>query len=248
MSSSTKIAANDSKKQVRPLVRPQRECLPSMPQIKRLVEHKTRLYNDYDSAALRDWVADNWGRLLKEDPQQDSVEEEARRRFWAKRAQDLYEPEKSSADNAEYIPLSSTLYEYTYKILGFKRGTDGQPPAADACPAKVVEAGTWFPRFCQYTAFQEVRATQQEWNGLDIWVLIRFRRIDICDVEMERRCQGHQRRLQQGIDEGRFKADPEQYIQALEENLGRLINGRLTAVYKYPNYKQNLRSTWKQKW
>ena len=220
------------------------ECCwePSPEMLQRLLDHKTRLYDDFDSALLREWVAEWYQRLRPQHPPNFLKFPD---RFWKLVAEDKSdEPANKKMKSNDYKMLTSTLNEYTYRILGFSRKDgikDDTPPTTDTVPVKVVEADGWLPGFCQWDAFQKVRDTLSSWAGLDVWVEVSARRVDICDKEVERRCRYHSQRI---CANNSKPEDQEMALTKFERNLNSLINGRLTAVYKFPDYKTNRRPQW----
>ena len=222
----------------------ERQWDPTPEILQRLLDHKTRLYDDFDSVPLREWVVEWYHRLQ---PQFPPTFLKFPDQFWQLVAEDKsLEPsrKKMRKEAVEYKMLKLPLHEYTFRILGFKRKDEAQddaPPPRDTPPAKVLDAGEWYPRFCQYTAFQKVRNDPSAWAGLDVWVEVHVRRVDICDKEVERRCNNQRQRVARIVSK---PEDQEKALATYEQKLNSLLNGRLTAVYKFPDYRMNRRRQW----
>ena len=221
-----------------------RQWDPTPELLQRLLDHKSRLYDDFDSVLLREWVVDWYHRLRPHQPPNFLKFPD---QFWKLVAEDSG-PSANKKMKDGFKMLSTTLSEYTYRILGFQRKSgeaapkdDDAPPPHDVAPVKVLQADEWLPRFCQYAAFQRVRNDPVGWAGLDVWVEVCRRRVDICDKEMERRCRNYHQRIIANIQGAE---DQERELDESERTLNDLINGHLLRVYKFPNYKKNRCSEW----
>ena len=229
-----------------------RDWEPTPDILKKLVDHPQRTLTDFDSKQLRHWVMLWYWRLQDDHPEQ--LQNFGTKAFWDAVKEDDEEitqgqPLDDGEEDVEpakqpFKPLSACLTQTRYRIVGFgkKSAVAGSVPKRGTIPVKEEKCDGWYLCSSQAQAFQRIRKAIKDWAGLDVWVEITTRRIDICDDEVDRRCENYWKRIST-----RTELSPQhraRLIHEYERNLNKLLNGRMTAVYHFPDSKKSFVYDW----